>query len=218
MARDTAPRARRDRGACDRSGRGRRDVSGDQGSMTGGRAADVVAPRSVGKGTSTLRATLRVAPAAPASRSAFGGLRLLIPRPVRQLSVGASRAVSSRPDQDPSALRALRCGSSLGPVVPPPPLPAPEQSSVPDGPGEWVAGHLFHSSSRTGFRSSSGRVHMTSSSTTSSRRTGKGRGGGSSVRHSGRRPTPRGGARIAAGTAPGSVDSLVNWRRGSPLR
>ena len=40
------------------------------------------------------------------------------PDPSGQLSVGASRAVSTRPDQDPSALRALRCGSSLGPVVP----------------------------------------------------------------------------------------------------
>jgi hypothetical protein len=45
-------------------------------------------------------------------------LPLLNPGPVRQLSVGASRAASSRPDQDPSALRALRCGSSLRPVVP----------------------------------------------------------------------------------------------------
>lgn len=75
-------------------------------------------PRPVRWARSTLRATLRVAPAAPSSRSACGGLRFLVPRPVRQLSVGASRAVSSRPDQDPSALRALRCGSSLGPVVP----------------------------------------------------------------------------------------------------
>src|SRR5688572_13878158 len=82
------------------------------------KAADVVASRSLGLARSTLRATLRVAPAAPSSRSACGGLRLLVPRPVRQLSVGASRAASSRPDQDPSALRALRCGSSLGPVVP----------------------------------------------------------------------------------------------------
>ena len=112
------PEARRDRGARDRSARGPRDVSGDRGSLTGGRAVDVVAPRPLGRARSTLRATLRVAPAAPSSRSACGGLRLLVPRPVRQLSVGASRAVSSRPDQDPSALRALRCGSSLGPVVP----------------------------------------------------------------------------------------------------
>ncbi len=63
---------------------------------------DVVVPRSMGHARSTLRATLRVAPAAPSSRSACGGLSLLVPRPVRQLSVGASRAASSRPDQDPS--------------------------------------------------------------------------------------------------------------------
>jgi hypothetical protein len=86
--------------------------------MTVGLAAEIVAPRSAGRARSTLRATLRVAPAAPSSRSACSGLYLLVPRPVRQLSVEASRAGSSRPDQDPSALRALRCGSSLGPVVP----------------------------------------------------------------------------------------------------
>src|SRR4051794_23827583 len=118
MARDTAPRARQDRGAVLGPLRGRRAASGAQGSSTGGRAADVVAPRSRGLARSALRATLRLAPAAPSSRSACGGLSLLVPRPVRQLSVGASRAASSRPDQDPSALRALRCGSSLGQVVP----------------------------------------------------------------------------------------------------
>src|SRR3954447_11396826 len=37
--------------------RGRRDVSGDQGSSTGGRVTDVVAPRSRGLARSTLRAT-----------------------------------------------------------------------------------------------------------------------------------------------------------------
>jgi hypothetical protein len=46
---------------------------------------------------------------------------------------------------------------------------------VPDGPGEWVAGHLFRGPSRTGFGSISGKVQMTStSSTTSSSRTGRG--------------------------------------------
>jgi hypothetical protein len=118
MALDTAPRTRRDRGAGDRPVRGVGEVPGDRGTLTRGRPADVVTPRSLGRARSTLRATLRVAPAAPPSRTAYGGLRSLIPRPVRQLSVGASRVASSRPDQDPSALRALRCGSSLGPVVP----------------------------------------------------------------------------------------------------
>ncbi|CCG05693.1 protein of unknown function [Blastococcus saxobsidens DD2] len=118
MALDTAPGARRDRGARDWSARGLRDVSGHRNSPAGGDAVDVVVPQTLGRARGTLRATLRVAPAAPSSRSACGGLCMLIPRPVRQLSVGASRAVSSRPDQDPSALRALRCGSSLGPVVP----------------------------------------------------------------------------------------------------
>ena len=118
MALDTALGARRDGRAGDRSARGLGDVSDDRGLLTGGRDVDVVAPRPLGQATNTLRATPRVAPAAPSSRSACGGLCLLVPRPVRQLSVGASRAVSSRPDQDPSALRALRCGSSLGPVVP----------------------------------------------------------------------------------------------------
>src|SRR3954453_21091968 len=46
--------------------RGRRDVSGAQGSSTGGRPADVVAPRSRGLARSALRAALRVAPAGPA--------------------------------------------------------------------------------------------------------------------------------------------------------
>lgn len=90
------------------------------------------------------------------------------PRPVRQLSVGASRAVSSRPDQDPSALRALRCGSSLGPVV-------PRRRSWPlsralrrTGRGNG-AGHLFPSSSRFRFGFGTGSVPMTTSSRTSSR-------------------------------------------------
>ncbi|GAA3157137.1 hypothetical protein GCM10010531_05560 [Blastococcus jejuensis] len=53
---------------------------------------------------------------------------------------------------------------------------------MPDGPGEWVAGHLFRGPSRTGVGSSSGTVQMTSTSTTissaasgtSSSRTGRG--------------------------------------------
>src|SRR3954449_818416 len=118
MALDTALEARRAGRGSDRSARGVRDVAVDRGSLTGERADIVVALRPVGRVRSTLRATLRVAPAAPSSTSACGGLCWLVPRPVRQLSVGASRAVSSRPDQDPSALRALRCGSNLGPVVP----------------------------------------------------------------------------------------------------
>ncbi len=118
MAHDIASGARRHRAARYWFGRAAREVSRDPGALSGGRAVGVVAPGPVGEGRSALRATLRAAPAAPSSRSACGGLRLLVPRPVRQLSVGASRAASSRPDQDPSALRALRCGSSLGPVVP----------------------------------------------------------------------------------------------------
>lgn len=133
-------RARRDRAARYWFGRAAREVSRDRGARSGERAVDVVTPGPPGRARSTLRAALRAAPAAPSSRSACGGLCLLVPRPVRQLSVGASRAVSSRPDQDPSAL-----GRSAAEAVlvrsSPPSLPAPEQSSAPDGPGEWVAGH-----------------------------------------------------------------------------
>ncbi len=43
------------------------------------------------------------APAALTSRSAYGGRCLLVPQPVRRLSVAASRADSSPPDQDFSA-------------------------------------------------------------------------------------------------------------------
>ena len=118
MAFHEALRARRDRAARYWFGRAAREVSRDRGARSGERAVDVVTPGPPGRTRSTLRATLRAAPAAPSSTSASSGLSLLVPRPVRQLSVGASRAVSSRPDQDPSALRALRCGSSLGPVVP----------------------------------------------------------------------------------------------------
>lgn len=118
MAFHDALRARRDRAARYWFGRAAREVSRARGARSGERAVDVITPGPPGRARSTLRATLRVAPAAPSSRSASGGLCLLVPRPVRQLSVGASRAVSSRPDQDPSALRALRCGSTLGPVVP----------------------------------------------------------------------------------------------------
>src|SRR5215211_4281509 len=102
MALDTALEARRDGGARDRFARAPREVSRDRGSLTGGVADIVVAPRALGRATSPLRATLRVASAAPSSGSACGGLSWFVPRPVRQLSVGASRAVSSRPVQDPS--------------------------------------------------------------------------------------------------------------------
>jgi hypothetical protein len=49
---------------------------------------------------------------------------------------------------------------------PPPPLPAPEQSSVPDGPGESVAGHLFRGPSRCRCRLQFRRVQMTSTGAT----------------------------------------------------
>src|SRR4051794_11224580 len=118
MALDTALGARRAGRGSDRSARGVRDVAVDRGSLTGERADIVVALRPVGRGRSTPPAPLRVAPPPPSSGPAGGGLSLLAPRPVRQLSVGAPRAVPPRPDQDPPALRALRCGSSLGPVAP----------------------------------------------------------------------------------------------------
>ncbi len=73
MTFDTAPRAGRNRRAGDRSARAARDVSGED-TLTSGVAVDGVGPRSVGRAGGTLRATLRVAPAAPSSRSACGGL------------------------------------------------------------------------------------------------------------------------------------------------
>src|SRR5687768_8466097 len=81
MARDTAPRARQDCGACDWSVGGLRDVPGVRGALTRGSAADIVAPRPLGRARSTLRATLPVAPTAPSSGSACGGLSLLVPDP-----------------------------------------------------------------------------------------------------------------------------------------
>src|SRR4051794_11233983 len=174
MARDTAPRARQDRGACDRSVTGparrvgcsrlkhrwarrrcRRSAAGGAGQeRPSGHAAR-------GAGCAVVKVRLRRAvlagpPTHPAAQ------RRGLPR--RLLPTGPR---SFRPSG-----AALRKQSWSG--RPPPPLPAPERSSVPDRPGEWVAGHLFRSPSRTGFGSSSGRVQMTSSSTTS-RRTGKGK-------------------------------------------
>src|SRR5215210_4170389 len=135
MALDTALGARRDRGARDRSARDFRDVSGDRGSVSGGHAADVVAPRPLGQATSTLRATLRVAPAAPSSRSASGGLSLLVPptRPAVQRRGLPRRLLPTGPRSFRPSGAALRKQSWSG--RPPPSLPAPEQSSVPDGPG-----------------------------------------------------------------------------------
>src|SRR4051794_7639886 len=176
MARATAPRARQDRGACDRSVTGparrvgcsrlkhrwarrrcrRAAVAGAGQERPSGHAAR-------GAGCAVVKVRLRRAVlAGPPTRPAAqrrGLLRRLLP----------TRPRSFRPSG-----ASLRKQSWSG--RPPPSLPAPEQSSVPDGPGEWVAGHLFRGSSRTGFGSSSGRVQMTStSSTTSSRRTGKGK-------------------------------------------
>src|SRR3954471_18308014 len=178
MARDTAPRARQDRGACDRSVTGparrvgcsrlkhrwarrrcrRAAVAGAGQERPSGHAAR-------GAGCAVVKVRLRrVVLAGPPTRPA--AQRRGLPR--RLLPTGPR---SFRPSGAP-----LRKQSWSG--RPPPSLPAPEQSSLPDGPGEWVAGHLFRGPSRTGFGSSSGRVQMTStSSTTSSSRTGKGERG-----------------------------------------
>src|SRR4051812_17568380 len=178
MARDTAPRARQDRGACDRSVTGparrvgcsrlkhrwarrrcrRAAVAGAGQERPSGHAAR-------GAGCAVVKVRLRRAVlAGPPTRPA--AQRRGLPR--RLLPTGPR---SFRPSG-----ASLRKQSWSG--RPPPSLPAPEQSSVPDGPGEWVAGHLFRGPSRAGFGSSSGRVQMTStSSTTTSSRTGKGERG-----------------------------------------
>ncbi len=132
-------------GTRDRSARAFCDVSGYQASLVVGVAGIVVPPRPLGRAQEH--------PSGHAARGA--GCAVVTVRLRRAVLAGPPTRPAAqrrglprrllRPDQDPSALRALRCGSNLGPVVPRA-FPAPEQSSLPDGPGEWVAGHRFRSS------------------------------------------------------------------------
>jgi hypothetical protein len=103
-------------------------------------------------GTSTIRNVgLRRGVSRPSGRPLWGGVARTpatspggLPESSRS---SLPRRLSSQPDQD--------CRSSLGPVFPPV-LPAPKQSSVPDGPDEWATGHRFRSASRSGFGSGAG--------------------------------------------------------------
>jgi hypothetical protein len=80
---------------------------------------------------------------------------------------------------------------------PPPSLPAPEQSPVPDGPREWVAGHLFRSPSRFDSGFGTGRGQMTSTSSTAS----------STASATSSSHTPEGRAEPTAASQPGQRDA-----------